>query len=153
MYPGVMWLPLLAQLPQRSNTPGQRRHELVYNHDLVATVYDLAGTDPEQQIHGQSLMPLLTNRDGWTARQYVTCRYANSLCYIDDHTWALGNIDGHAEQVFDLDADPQCTRDIAASDNGKRWKTAWDRILHDADGELPDYRTTDFSDALGRRLP
>ena len=151
MYPGVMWLPLIVRLPG-DVAAGSEKNALVYNHDLPATVYELAGVAPEQPIAGQSLLPLIEERSGWTPRDYVTCRYANSLCYIDDTTWALGNIDGAVEQLFDLEADPGCTTDISSVDDGARWQTAWERILEDADGELPDYRDMDLTDALGRRL-
>ena len=59
-------------------------------------------------------------------------------------------------------------RDIASDDDGLRFRTAWERLLSDAGGELPDYRggwdknLPDYgsleTDALGRpkrgsRLP
>ena len=78
MYPGVMHLPLLVRLPG-GQAAGTDCEELVYNLDVVATAYDLAGMRSEQGVDGQSLLPLLTGQGAWRSREYVTCRYTNSL--------------------------------------------------------------------------
>jgi arylsulfatase A-like enzyme len=139
MYPGVMHLPFLVRLPGGQGA-GQTRDELVYNLDLTATAYDLAGLRSAQGMDGQSLLPLLGGEGMWKRREYVTCRYGHSLCYIDDRSWVLTNVDGESAEVFDLEADPLCTCDIAEVDDSTRFRTAWERLLSDAGGELPDYR-------------
>ena len=59
MYPGVMNLPLLIRLPDETSA-GHLNDALVYNLDVTATIYDLAGLHSNQGIDGQSLIPLLT---------------------------------------------------------------------------------------------
>lgn len=88
MYPGVMRLPFLARVPGDPSA-AQTSDELVYDLDLTATVYQLAGIHSEQGLDGQSLLPLLTGMGKWTSRDYVTCRYGHNLCYIDDRSWVL----------------------------------------------------------------
>ena len=115
-------------------------------------MYDLADITSENGIDGQSVLPLARKTGGWKRRSHVTCRYANSLCYIDDDTWALGSIDGEMQEVFDLTSDPGCTAMLDESEARDRWKGAWERLLSDAGGQFPDYRTSRTTDALGRKL-
>lgn len=157
MYPGVMHLPLLIRLPGASMA-GETHDELVYNIDIVATAYDLAGQTSEQGIDGRSLRPLLGGDGRWQRRDHVTCRYGHSLCYIDDDIWALSNIDGERQALFDLRADPTCQRNIIEEADPALFRRAWDGLLADAGGEFPDYRGQWETDALGRpktvaRLP
>ena len=149
MYPGVMQLPFVARLPGGSGA-GSTCQELVYNLDLTATAYDLAGLASGDGLDGRSLLPLLQGAPRWTPREYVTCRYGHSVCYIDDQTWALGDVDGTAQEIFDLAADPYCQIDVLGSE-GVRWEMAWERLLRDARGAFPDYRQMRQTDAIGQK--
>jgi len=149
MYPGVMQLVMIVALPG-APAAGAVSRELVYNLDVTATVYDIAGVTPSQPIAGQSLLPLCGGRGTWRRREFVTCRYANSVCYIDDTTWALGDTDGRMQEVFDLERDPHCRAPLPEDAAAARWSHAWERLLRDAGGEFPDYRGTSVTDALGR---
>ena len=150
MYPGVMQLPLLARLPDEANA-GSQCDALAYNLDLVATVYELAGVAPAQDIHGRSLVPLIRRTPGWKTRPYVTCRYGNSVCYIDDCTWALGNIDGSVQEVFDVSNDPRCMAPLPEKQAEQKWPLAWERLLSDAHGAFPHYRDKRKTDAIGQK--
>jgi len=149
MYPAVMQLPLLIRLPG-DKSAGTARNELVYNLDLSATVYDLANLKSPYGIDGQSLLPLVREAGDWQPRHHVTCRYVDSVCYIDDDTWALGSIDGKMKEVFDLASDPKCMSPLDDGDAHTRWKRAWKHLLSDAGGSFPDYRSRETTDALGR---
>ena len=150
MYPGLMALPFLARLPDETGA-GTASDELIYNLDLVATIYELAGVRPAQSIHGRSLIPLIRHAPGWKRRPLITCRYADSVCYVDDHTWALGNIDGKVQEVFDLDSDPGCRTPLSEAQARRRWAVAWRSLVSDAGGSFPDYRAKDKTDAIGQR--
>jgi arylsulfatase A-like enzyme len=150
MYPGVMHLPFLFRLPNEAGA-GSVRNDLVYNIDLTGTVYALAGIKSADGIDGQSLLPLINGTEDWKTREYLTCRYANYLCYIDDHTWAMGDIDGNPRELFDLESDPDCQVNIREKDGEKRWKQAWDRLIYDAQGDMPDYRNMNRTDAIGQK--
>jgi arylsulfatase A-like enzyme len=151
MYPGVMHLPFIAKLPG-APLNGSVCNELVYNIDLPATICDLAGVASADGIDGQSLTPLLTGEGAWQRREYVTCRYAHSLCYIDEKGWFLTDLDGTPQEFFDLEADPACRENIVEKAGKKRLDQAWDRLLHDAGGDLPDYRAEKQTDAIGQKV-
>ena len=148
MYPGVMQLPLLVRSPGGVGA-GTVCDELVYDQDITATAYEVLGVGSEQGIDGRSLLPLLSGGDGWRGREYATCRYGNSVCCIDDQTWALGDIDGNAQDVFDLQSDSECMTPLDDGERASRWRVAWERLLDDAGGAFPDYRPKP-TDALGR---
>jgi len=148
MYPAVMRLPLILRLPGREARGV--RHEFVYDVDIAATVYDLAGVKPSQPIDGRSLKPLLTGEGEWRPRPYVTCRYGESLCYIDSEYWVICDVDGSSREIFDLSRDPECQRDLAQEADPQIFERAWSRLLRDAGGNLPDYRGRKKTDALGR---
>ena len=150
MYPGVMHLPFLVRMPNEESA-GTVRDDLVSNLDLPATVYDLANITSHGGIDGQSVLPLIKGFADWSRRDWVTCRYANSLCYIDDSTWALGDVGGTALEVFDLNSDPGCRSALSGQEAADRWKGAWKGLLSDAGGRFPDYRHADTTDALGRK--
>jgi len=152
MYPGLMRLPLLARLPGDRGAGGVR-DEIVSNLDLTATVYDLAGVESPLGVDGRSLWPLLDGEGqgtGWSEREYATCRYRDSLCYVDGTCWALGDIDGRVQEVFDLQSDPDCLSPLSQEQAASLWERAWKRLLDDAGGEFPDYRNEANTDALGR---
>ena len=151
MYPGVMHLPLLIRLPDETGA-GQVNDALVYNLDLTATIYALAGLNSDQGIDGKSLMLLLTGGGSWEPRDYVTCRYANSLCYIDGQHWILTDIDGQLQELFDLKSDPNCKHDIKDKVDSAIFERAWQRLLQDAGGSFPDYRERKRTDAIGQTL-
>jgi len=150
MYPGVMQLPFLIRLPDES-CAGQLSNEFVYNIDLTATVYNLAGIKSNQGIHGQSLTSLLRGGNTWVPREYITCRYGHAFCHIDKKFWILTNIDGRPQEIFDLDSDPGCQKDISAKEVTKCFSLAWERLLRDAGGKLPDYRKLKQTDAIGQK--
>lgn len=149
MYPGVMRLPLLARLPGEPGA-GTACGELVYNLDTTATIYDLAGVQPAERQQGQSLRPLLTGAGEWQPRPYATCRYGHSLCYVDEESWVLMDIEGGTREIYDRRADPECKRNVAA-EAPERGELAWARLREDAGGELPDYRTARQTDAIGEK--
>ena len=137
LYPGTVHLPLLVRLPDGS-CAGETRDEIVYNIDMVATIYDLAGVESEQGIDGRSLMPLLSDEGAWTGREYATTIYGNDLCCIDDRTWLLTNTKQKLSDAFDLESDPDCQVILSEEETKGRLPLAWDRLLADAGGEFPD---------------
>ena len=150
LYPGVMQLPLLVRTPDEAGAGGTC-NELVYNIDVVGTIYDVTGATSQDGIHGHSLAPLLTDTPGWQPRSHVTTRYGDSLCCIDDETWAITDIDRRAPEMFDLSSDPHCQHNAAGTIAPERFDALWQRLLDDAGGEFPDYRRHEQTDAIGQR--
>ena len=150
MYPGVMHLPLLVRTPEERRA-GETCDDLIYNIDLTATVYDASGARSEQGIDGRSLMPLITGKGRWKRRPYVTCRYGDSLCYIDDKSWVLAHVGGELQEAFDAASDPLCRAPLAEGEARKRFGPAWERLLADAGGEFPRYAGRGRTDAIGQK--
>ena len=154
MYPGTVSIPMLMRHP-RGDGAGTVRDEFVTTTDVPATVMAASGAQALGPVDGHSLLPLAGGGD-FATREYVTCRYGNSLWYRDDRTWCFGDIAGDDEQlaltgprVFDLESDPDCARNIAdgAAD---RVALACERLRSDAGGPIPVYHREGATDAIGR---
>jgi hypothetical protein len=72
------------------------------------------------------------------------------VCYIDDRTWALGDVGGRLQEAFDMESDPECMQPLPAAESESRWQDAWERLLADTGGEFPDYRGMHWTDAIGQ---
>ena len=113
------------------------------------TVIGASGVEPSREIQGQNLLPLAAGTDGFQSREYLTCRYGNSVWYKDPKNWFFSNVNFNNARLFDLEADPTCQRNI--SDQAPdRIALARDRILADAGGGLTLYTRKGTTDALGR---
>ena len=162
MYPGTMDIPMLMRHPAGQGA-GQVRHELVYTLDVPATILAATRLQSADPVEGQSLTPLLEDGGGFARREYLTCRYGNSVWYRDDRSWFFDSLDWQTtppnpspsngrkpiRRLFDLETDPDCRVNIA-DDSPERVALARDRILADAGGHLNYYERYDSTDALGR---
>jgi arylsulfatase A-like enzyme len=149
LYPGTMDIPLLIRYPRAAGA-GEVCEERVYSHDVAATLVDAAGVEPLGELEGCSLLPLIAGSpERFPSREYLTCRYGNSVWYVDDKNWFFSTVRREGPRLFDLEADPTCQHNIAdrATDRIDR---AWERIMLDAGGELPHYARQRATDALGR---
>src|ERR1039457_1246092 len=104
--------PLLARLPGEPGA-GTACADLVYNLHVTAPLYDLAGVAPPEPVDGRSLRLLLTGEGAWEPRGDATCRYGNSLCYVDRDSWVLLDLDGQSREIYDRRADPACRQNLA----------------------------------------
>jgi len=150
LFPAVMQVPLIVRPPGREG-PGRRIAEPVYNHDLTATLFDLAGARSEQGLDGRSLRPLLEGAPGWQPREHLTCRYGDDLWCRDEAWWLIYALDGTLQYAFDLAADPGCRSNRAHDCPEAARRLGWQRLLDDAGGEMPreDFRSK-ATDAIGR---
>ncbi len=144
MYPGTMHIPLMVRHPDGIGA-GQTSDELVYTLDVPATVMAATGVAPQGGIEGRNL---LADSDG--SREWLTCRYGDHVWYRDQRTWFFSSLEFEEPRVFDLEADPDCTANIAAK-AGDRIDLARTRILADAGGELLRHSNPRWTDAIGRR--
>ena len=162
MYPGTMDIPLLMRHPAGLGA-GQVRDELVYTLDVPATILAAAQQQSANPVEGQSLLPLLEKGGEFASREYLTCRYGNSVWYRDDRNWFFSTVDWQTQppkksastgqrldpRLFDLETDPVCQVNIADR-SPERVALARQRILADAGGHLNYYERHDSTDALGR---
>jgi arylsulfatase A-like enzyme len=148
LYPGTMDVPLILRHPARAGA-GQVCDELVYTLDIPATVLAACGAEPLGPIEGQNLLPLAEGVGAYQSREYLTCRYGNTVWYKDRRTWFFGEADERGGHVFDLEADRACQINVATR-APDRIAAARKRIMEDAGGSLVTYRRPGETDALGR---
>ena len=148
MYPGTMDIPLMVRHPQGLGS-GQRRSELVYTVDVPATLMAASGAAAQGPLDGQDLFSLVRGDGQFEPREYLTCRYGNSVWYKDTRTWFFSSLEFAEPRVFDLESDPDCTINIAVK-SPDRIDLAKGRILSDAAGELKRFERPDWTDAIGR---
>jgi len=116
-------VPLIVQLRRKDNAyKGRVRSGLIYNLDIGATLVDLAGGSLHPSWDGRSLLPvflggteagrdfLILTHGAWSCQRSV--RWRN---YILIRTYHTGNKDLPGTMLFDLEADPHETTNLAAS--------------------------------------
>ncbi|ANM32301.1 hypothetical protein ABI59_16255 [Acidobacteria bacterium Mor1] len=115
-------VPLIVHDPRLAGR--QRRRQMALNVDLAPTLLDWAEIDAPRAMQGRSLRQALTDpaamlRDDW----FYEHHYQPKASYIPASTAVRGTrykyIRWHGEQagesLFDLEADPRETRDLAQS--------------------------------------
>lgn len=147
LYPGVMKIPLMIHFPKiKMGT----YNELLYNIDVISTLYETAGIK-NVILDGKSLLPLLDG-NSWQKRTYLTCRYDSSVWFRDKRNWIVMDIYGKARSMFDLSKDPYCQKNIVSKPESKKAiEKAWEFIIKDAKGSLPSYSSVEKTDALGEK--
>lgn len=148
LLPGTMHIPLIVRHPSRQGA-GKRLAGLRYNSDIAATVYQCTGAQASQEIDGNSLLPALAgDRDG--DREYLTCRYGDTVWYRDEKWWVFYTIGSDEMHVFDIQCDGEFATDLGTSAKAKEAiDLACSRILADAEGDLPTYQQ-EMTDAIGQ---
>lgn len=116
---------------------GQRRGGLFYNLDLAATILDLAGADIPESWSGRSLREaiagdtkgreeLMLSQGAWSLQRAI--RWENWL-YV--RTYDAGWKDFPSRMLFDLDADPHETENLAESEAHRAQAEEGQRRMND----------------------
>lgn len=123
LYEPLLRVPLLARHPRLPASRGKRVSALVERADLAPTLLDAAGV-PDEALPGKSLLPLLKDpRAPWRAYAYASSQRntaeprprAIDERAVTDGRWKL-HWYGYkgAYELYDLQADPAETRDLAS---------------------------------------
>ena len=123
MYEQSLRVPLLVRWPKHIQ-PGSLNRQMVMNLDFAPTFADLAGGGVPDEMQGRSLRPLLEGRSSGDWRQEVYYHYYNQFDIpgqfgIRTPTRKLVCYPGLVGrqpfwEMFDLQADPQEMRNLAA---------------------------------------
>jgi arylsulfatase A-like enzyme/Flp pilus assembly protein TadD len=121
VYQETLHVPLFLAPPKGGRA--DRRPEVVSLADVAPTVVELAGLEPPAGMQGTSLAPLLAGKE-WTPRPaYAETLYPfyhfgwSPLATIQDGKWKL--IESSDPELYDLEADPGETRNLAAADRDR----------------------------------
>ena len=112
-----MNIPLTIALPGAGQ--GRVSAAIVSQIDLLPTLCDLAGVDPPAGLDGVSLRAVLEggglDRDELFAEYHSKQRWANPIRTVRTDRWKLNAyLEGEME-LYDLDADPHETRNLAGT--------------------------------------
>ena len=132
----LMDVPLLIRHPDGAGA-GQRVDAFAQHHDIPATILALLGIEPAEPLEGINLWDFVGGSGG-QRRQYVTSAFNNYVWCRDDRYVYMARNDGAEARLYDMEADPQQLRDIAAA-KPEVCKEMFQRVLADAGGPLPSY--------------
>jgi arylsulfatase A-like enzyme len=142
MYPELIDIPALYYDPELPG--GAKVDGLIYNLDLITTVMNRLGVTSQVHLDGIDLRPMIAGGHG--GRPYVTCAFKDFVYVRRGRQALIAHNRGSRFQLFDLDADPNCERNIADR-NRDLCQEMFGLALKDAGGALPLYEGhTTFAD-------
>lgn len=126
MHEASIRIPIVMRYPQLTPTGPRHVREQVLTVDLAPTILQAAGLPPMENVHGRSLVPLLTvGDDQWRKSWFYYYNYEEQFPYtpnvrgIRTDRWKLiryphgdGGPDRHKAELYDLLADPQERRNL-----------------------------------------
>lgn len=126
-------IPLLIRTPSRMKLgEGRVIDDAVCLEDIMPTALELAGVPVPSSVQGRSLVPLLRGeKPAWREYLHLECApYFQALTNgKEKFVWL---VDSGAEQLFDLENDPQELCNLAAnpahSERVSHWRT---RLIHE----------------------
>jgi len=110
MYEGALRVPLAVCGPDIA--PGQTSNELIELIDLNATLCELAGLAPQENVDALSFAGLLFGREH-AGRGEIVSALSNCRC-IRTERWKLIDNDNDVTELYDLAADPHERHNVAA---------------------------------------
>ena len=108
----LVHIPWLVRMPDGTGH-GQRISAFVETCDMAPTVLDFLGADVPEQMHGQSLLPLIRGQiDG--LREYAYSGFFGKQWSIRSHEWSLlVPLDGSPKELYHRRTDPKEERNVA----------------------------------------
>lgn len=109
---GALRVPLIVRTPATAAAGGFVSDALVENCDLGPTLVELAGGELEHRQFARSLLPALTSADAAHRSEALSEFRGEFALLTRDWKMAL-NCDGKSYMLFDRQADPRETRNLA----------------------------------------
>ena len=135
LYPELMDVPLLVRHPELVGAE-EKVDEYVYNHDLFATVCQLAGVEHGLKVDGINVFDYVEREFAGSGRSHVTSGFGYYVMYRDDEYWFISDREGKEAQLYDLKVDPKLQKNIAR-ECPELVEKFYRKIVEDAGGCLP----------------
>lgn len=110
-YEGSYRIPLIMRWPEGITEPGREINSLTSNVDIAPTLTEIAGARGLDEVHGRSLLPLLTGdeADGqreeiFTQMNGVELYYTQRIMRVGRYKYIFNGFD--FDELYDLEADP-----------------------------------------------
>jgi arylsulfatase A-like enzyme len=113
LYEPMIHIPLIIKLPARYKRANVRIRENVQTIDVMPTVLEVAKLSIPKPIQGKSLLSLMTG-DEKGSRNVFSENLSWGLLCIKKNQFKYIHSDYAKEELFDLNADPQESRDLSA---------------------------------------
>ncbi len=139
LWPQMTDIPYFVHHPDGAGA-GQTSDFYVSNHDVAPTILAALDIEPQQEMDGQDLTPVLEGGSPERERQHFTIG-------VDEYTWARDENyamfcinDLSAPKLYDLREDPEMNNDIAQNNMDVVRRMYEDYILADPGGTPPPLR-------------
>jgi arylsulfatase A-like enzyme len=115
----IQRIPMVVRFPD-GRSAGQIREGLISLADVYPTILDLAGGEPQQGVHGTSVLPLIEDAtSAWRDHVVVEFSGVNNLSAtlrtLVQDGYKFGYSAGFPDQLYDLNTDPHETVNLAES--------------------------------------
>lgn len=114
MYEEEIRIPLVIRAPGAFSGPRQR-NDLVTQADLAPTLASLAGIKWPRPVAGEDLSQGPLPRDAVFLEYHSKQKWVNPIRTIRAHRWKLNLYDRGHKELYDLQADPRETRNLAGT--------------------------------------
>ncbi|WP_350333773.1 sulfatase-like hydrolase/transferase [Coralliovum pocilloporae] len=168
VYERAFHTPMIIRDPKRRQTAGRSVEQITQSIDVVPTILDWLDLKIPYQLDGQSLLPLLTDQDASSLRDYAYMEldFANpartsiyetkfglpfnqlNVCILREHQYKYIHFNGGLPPLlFDMDADPNEMTNLAEQPEHRDTIARMTRALLDhrmtyADRRLSGYHAT-----------
>ena len=137
LYPELTDIPFMIRHPEGKRA-GETSDHYASTHDVAPTILGFLGIEPRSRMEGQNLSGLLEG-EGAEQRPHFTLGYSDFVWARDSGYAMFGRNDGAHAKLYDLLADPQMNRDVAAKHPDVVRRMFDHYVIGDAGGPLPVY--------------
>ena len=91
---------------------GQTCEKLVYNHDLMRTLLDMASVESDPGMDGMNIWQPALKKDQAT-RSHISCCWGTAVTVVTDKWWFNSDVWGDGRRLFDLNGDKYHENNLA----------------------------------------
>jgi arylsulfatase A-like enzyme len=138
LWPEVTDIPFYIRHPEGKGA-GQTSDYYASTHDVAPTILGFLGIEPQLEMDGQDLSPLLEGSEPGP-RPHFTLGY-NQYVWARDERYVMFSVNNRSRpHLYDLRSDPDMDKNIAGGNRDIVRRMFDDYILEDAGGSLPRVR-------------